>query len=105
MDLLRRLQIEFSRVVQARTDGEGGEVTPAEMWEAFSAEHLTPGRVALQAHHTSSAVESKDALTVEASVDGQGRQIEGTGNGPISAFCDALGSIGIDVRPRDYTQH
>src|SRR5215472_1522253 len=105
MDLPRRLQIEFSRVVQARTDTEGGEVTAAQMWEAFSAEYLSTGRVALQAHHTSSAVESKDALTVEVSVDGEGRQIEGTGNGPISAFCDALGSIGIEVRVLDYTEH
>src|SRR5436190_20154463 len=82
LDLPRRLQIEFSRVVQARTDAEGGEVTPADMWEAFSAEYLHAGRVALQAHHTSSVVESKDALTVEVSVDGEGRQIDGTGNGP-----------------------
>src|SRR5205814_2179579 len=101
----RRLQIEFSRMVQSRTDAEGGEVTPAQMWAAFSAEYLSVGRVALQAHHTSSVVESKDALTVEVSVDGQGRQIEGTGNGPISAFCDALGSIGIEVRVLDYTEH
>jgi 2-isopropylmalate synthase len=105
MDLPRRLQIEFSRVVQARTDAEGGEVTPAQMWEAFSAEYLSPGRIALQAHHTSSAVESKDALTVEVSVDGAGRQIEGAGNGPISAFCDALGSVGVEVRVLDYTEH
>jgi len=105
MDLPRRLQIEFSRVIQARTDAEGGEVTPAQMWEAFSAEYLTPGRVALQAHHTSSAVDAKDALTVEVSVDGVGRQIEGAGNGPISAFCDALGSIGVEVRVLDYTEH
>ena len=105
MDLPRRLQIEFSRVIQARTDAEGGEVTPAQMWEAFSAEYLTPGRVALQAHHTSSAVDAKDALTVEVSVDGAGRQIEGAGNGPISAFCDALGSIGVEARVLDYTEH
>jgi 2-isopropylmalate synthase len=50
-------------------------------------------------------VDAKDALTVEVSVDGEGRQIEGTGNGPISAFCDALGSVGIGVRVLDYTEH
>jgi 2-isopropylmalate synthase len=105
LDLPRRLQIEFSRAIQAHTDAEGGEVTPAQMWAAFSAEYLAPGKVALQAHHTSSVVESKDALTVEVSVDGEGRQIEGTGNGPISAFCDALGSIGVEVRVLDYTEH
>ena len=38
-------------------------------------------------------------------MDGEGRQIEGVGNGPISAFCDALTSIGVEVRVRDYTEH
>ena len=61
--------------------------------------------VTLQAHHTSSVVDAKDALTAEISVDGQARQIEGTGNGPISAFCDALGSLGIEVRVLDYAEH
>jgi 2-isopropylmalate synthase len=105
LDLPRRLQIEFSRVVQARTDAEGGEVTPAQMWEAFAAEYLAVGAVRLQAHRTSSVVDAKDAVTAEVSVDGQARQIEGVGNGPISAFCDALGSLGIEVRVLDYTEH
>lgn len=105
LDLPRRLQIEFSRVVQAHTDAEGGEVTPAQMWEAFAAGYLAPGPVVLHAHHTSSVVDAKDALTVEVRVDGQERQIEGAGNGPISAFCDALGSLGIDVRVLDYAEH
>jgi len=105
LDLPRRLQIEFSRVVQARTDAEGGEVTPAQMWEAFAAEYLAAGAVRLQAHRTSSVVDAKDAVTAEVSVDGQARQIEGVGNGPISAFCDALGSLGIEVRVLDYTEH
>jgi len=105
MDLPRRLQIEFSRVIQARTDAEGGEVTPAQMWEAFEAEYLGTGRVALLEHHTSSVVDTKDALSVEVSVDGVGRQIEGVGNGPISAFCDALASVGVAVRVLDYTEH
>ena len=105
LDLPRRLQIEFSRVVQARTDAEGGEVTPAQMWEAFAAEYLSAGAVRLQAHRTSSVVDAKDAVTAEVSVDGQARQIEGVGNGPISAFCDALGSLGIEVRVLDYTEH
>ncbi len=105
LDLPRRLQIEFSRVVQARTDAEGGEVTPAAMWEAFSAEYLAPGPVALLAHHTSSVVDAKDVLTVDVAVDGQQRQIEGVGNGPISAFCDALAAMGIGVRVLDYAEH
>jgi 2-isopropylmalate synthase len=105
LDLPRRMAIEFSRVVQAHTDAEGGEVSPAQMWQAFSAEYLAEGSAALLAHHTSSVVDAKDALTVELRLDGLERQIEGTGNGPISAFCDALGSVGAAVRVLDYAEH
>ena len=105
LDLPRRLQIEFSRVVQAHTDAEGGEVSPAQMWQAFSAEYLAQGSATLLAHHTSSVVDAKDALTVEIRLDGVDQQIEGTGNGPISAFCDALSSVGAAVRVLDYAEH
>src|SRR5579875_465949 len=105
LDLPRRLQIEFSRVVQVATDDEGGEVTAAEMWAKFSAEYLAPGPVALLGHRASSVVESKHVLTAEVSVDGEARQIEGSGNGPISAFCDARGAAGVKVRVLDYTEH
>ncbi len=105
LDLPRRLQIEFSRVIQARTDAGGGEVTPAEMWELFSAEYLSDGPVALLGHRASSVVESKHVLTAEVRADGAARQIEGSGNGPISAFCDALAAVGVKTRVLDYTEH
>jgi 2-isopropylmalate synthase len=105
LDLPRRLQIEFSRVIQAHTDTEGGEVSPAQMWEIFSAEYLDPGPLALLDHQTSSVVESKHALIAEISADGRAQQVEGTGNGPISAFCDALATIGFRARVLDYTEH
>jgi 2-isopropylmalate synthase len=105
LDLPRRLQIEFSRVIQAHTDAEGGEVTPAQMWEIFSAEYLATGAIALLAHHTSSAVDDKDLLAVEVRLGGEARTLEGAGNGPISAFCDALASAGIGVRVLDYSEH
>jgi 2-isopropylmalate synthase len=105
LDLPRRLQIEFSRVIQAHTDTEGGEVSPARMWEIFSAEYLAPGALALLDHQTSSVIESKHALIAEISADGRARQVEGVGNGPISAFCDALATIGFPARVLDYTEH
>jgi len=105
LDLPRRMQIEFSRLIQARTDAEGGEVTPAEMWDIFEAEYFAPGPFTLLDQYTSAAVEAKDALTVEVAVDGVARQLEGVGNGPISAFCDALDSIGTEVRVLDYAEH
>jgi 2-isopropylmalate synthase len=105
LDLPRRMQIEFSRLVQARTDADGGEVTAAEMWDIFQAEYFASGPLSLLDQYTSSSVESKDALTVEVAVDGLARQLEGAGNGPISAFCDALASIGTEVRVLDYAEH
>jgi 2-isopropylmalate synthase len=105
LDLPRRLQIEFSRVIQTHTDAEGGEVSPAQMWDIFSAEYLAPGPLALLDHQTSSVVESKHALAAEISAEGQAQQVEGVGNGPISAFCDALATIGFHARVLDYTEH
>ncbi len=105
LEMPRRLQIEFSRVIQAHTDEEGGEVSPAQMWDIFSAEYLAEGSVALLACHTSSAVDDKDVLAAEVRVAGEARELEGAGNGPISAFCDALASAGIGVRVLDYSEH
>jgi 2-isopropylmalate synthase len=106
LDLPRKLQIEFSRVVQEHTDGEGGEVTPQQMWEIFEREFLTNGpRVGLLAHRASSRVDEKDVLNVDVRVDGEIREVEGIGNGPISAFVDALATIGVHARVLDYTEH
>ncbi len=105
LDLPRRLQIEFSKVVQRRTDEEGGEVTPEEMWAAFSETYLAAGPVALRDHQSSSVVDGKHRLSAEISVDGVVQVVEGTGNGPISAFCAALASVGVEVRVLDYAEH
>jgi len=106
LDLPRRLQIEFSRVVQQHTDTEGGEVAPDALWEFFQAEYL--GRespLRLNSVHTSSAEGEHDALTVNVYVDGERHTLTGQGNGPIAAFCDALESVGHAVRVLDYAEH
>jgi 2-isopropylmalate synthase len=106
LELPRRLQIEFSRVVQQHTDAAGGEVTPDRMWEIFEAEFLANGpRAGLLAHRTTSRVDEKDALSCDVRVDGEIREIEGVGNGPVSAFEDALATVGINVRVLDYAEH
>ncbi|MEY9930304.1 2-isopropylmalate synthase [Catenulispora sp. GP43] len=110
LDLPRRAQIEFSQVIQAKTDAEGGEVTPEEIWNAFVDEYLPNpsapwGRIRLEGHHASSANEGKDRLTVDLTVDGAATQLEGAGNGPIDAFTNLLAGVGIDVRVLDYVEH
>ncbi|MEJ7832751.1 MAG: 2-isopropylmalate synthase [Nocardioides sp.] len=108
LELPRRAQIEFSRVIQQRTDTDGGEVTPEEIWAVFSAEYLHRGTpLQLDSVHTSSAAGEKDALTVNVYVDGQLRTLEGVGNGPIAAFVTAVNDLpqGYDVRVLDYHEH
>jgi 2-isopropylmalate synthase len=105
LDLPRRLQIEFSKFIQIRTDEEGGEVTPTEIWDTFCAQYLAEGPVALLDHQSSSVVDGKHTLVAAISVDGQTQEVEGAGNGPISAFCSALASVGIDARVLDYAEH
>src|SRR5690349_18088183 len=68
LDLPRRLQIEFSKHIQIRTDEEGGEVSPTEIWESFTREYLTPGDIDLLDHQSSSVVDSKHRLAAELSI-------------------------------------
>ncbi|MGW6943670.1 2-isopropylmalate synthase [Streptomyces xanthophaeus] len=110
LDLPRRMQIEFSRIIQAKTDAEGGEVTPKAIWDVFSDEYLPNpenpwGRIQLRSGQTTTDKDGTDTLTVEAVVDGVDTVLNGTGNGPISAFFDALAGIGVDARLLDYTEH
>ena len=110
LDLPRRLQIEFSAVVQRVTDSEGGEVTPAAMWDYFQDEYLPNpaapwGRFALRGIAQDSAVDGATNVRVVLSDNGAEVDLEGTGNGPVAAFCDALASHGVDVRVLDYTEH
>ncbi|WP_101254241.1 2-isopropylmalate synthase [Streptomyces barkulensis] len=110
LDLPRRMQIEFSRIIQARTDADGGEITPAQIWETFRDEYLPNpgnpwGRIQVRNGQTTTDTDGVDTLTVEAAVDGTDTVLTGSGNGPISAFFDALEGIGIDARLLDYTEH
>ncbi len=96
LDLPRRLQIDFSAVVQRHTDAAGGEVTADELWSIFQHEYLTRQEpYALVSHEG----------TYTVMVDGEPHVLEGVGNGPISSFVDALGSAGLDIRVLDYTEH
>jgi 2-isopropylmalate synthase len=104
LDLPRRLQIEFSGVVQRHTDDEGGEVSPTQMWDIFSAEYLTTRRIGLD-RYTTTTVDGQVELTAQVTVDGEPRTLTGTGNGPIDAFVHALTELGTDVRVLDYAEH
>jgi 2-isopropylmalate synthase len=105
LDLPRGLQVEFSRIIQQWTDDSGKEATSAEIWARFQETYLAEDRVALV-----------DYLTVP---DGRGRAlaatirepagerlIEGTGNGPVDAFVDALKRAGVaELQILNYSEH
>jgi 2-isopropylmalate synthase len=105
LDLPRRLQMEFSRVVQARTDSQGGEVSPEEMWRIFADEYLADTEPLSLV--TVKSVSNGHGYSVTATVHDRGveREITGEGNGPVSAFVDALGILGYRVRVLDYAEH
>lgn len=115
LDLPRRLQIEFSRVVQNVTDTEGREVTGEDIWNIFVDEYLpapldnneldTWGRFALLGTNVKSHHGESDTLAVDMTDNGEKISLEGTGNGPIAAFVNALAQHDVQVRVLDYTEH
>jgi 2-isopropylmalate synthase len=106
LDLPRRLQIEFSQVIQRYTDSEGGEVSPALMWSTFDTEYLGPASpLVLREHRISDDGDGHDEIAATVEVEGDRHEVTGSGNGPIAAFVDALASVGFDVRVLDYTEH
>jgi 2-isopropylmalate synthase len=112
LDLPRKLQIEFSRVVQSHTDTQGGEVTSEELWRIFQDEYLPAkqedqkwGRFELRKMRTESEMDGNVTLEVILR-DGKGEfDATGHGNGPISAFISVLSQRGIDLKLNDYVEH
>ena len=110
LDLPRRLQIEFMKVIQGITDTTGKEITPEEIWRAFEITYLGP-KAALELVETDTsdhAGTGSDGTKLQAVIrtDGEQRTIVGTGNGPIAALTDALArECGITVQVVDYVEH
>jgi 2-isopropylmalate synthase len=110
LDLPRRHQIELSRIVQAKTDNEGGEITAEQLWHVFEDEYLPTetaawGRFRLKGMSQNSVMGEDVQLTVKMTDRGEAIELSGTGNGPIAAFCHILQSYGVDVRVLDFHEH
>ncbi len=112
IDLPRKLQIEFSGVVQAKTDAEGGEVTSDQIWSIFNDEYLPAddaaakwGRFELLATQTRSDMSGEVVLDVVLRDDEQQLAVAGSGNGPVAAFVEVLRAQGFDITVYDYVEH
>jgi 2-isopropylmalate synthase len=110
LDLPRRLQIEFSKIVQSQTEAQGGEVSADELWAIFEDEYLPTdgapwGRFRLKGLSQTSVMNQDVQLTVIITDRGQEVELSGHGNGPIAAFCNILQNYGVDVRVLDFHEH
>ncbi len=112
LDLPRRLQIEFSQVVQSTTDEAGGEVSPSQLWEIFEDEYLPAqkhnwGQFRLDGLSQSSHLDEDVQLSVELADNGQVSTLKGSGNGPIAAFVAIINEhiAPATVRVLDYYEH
>jgi 2-isopropylmalate synthase len=112
LDLPRKLQIEFSAVVQAKTEAEGGEVTSDQIWEIFHDEYLPAhstdnkwGRFELQSTATASDLAGSTRLDVMLRIGDAAAPATGTGNGPIAAFLAIMAGQSIEVKLYDYVEH
>ncbi len=112
LDLPRKLQIEFSGVVQAKTDAEGGEVTSSQIWTVFQDEYLPAahsddkwGRYELLSTRTASELDGVVSLDIRWRVGEDVTDARGEGNGPIAAFLGILAAQGLEVKLYDYVEH
>ncbi len=100
----RRVQVEFSAVVQAHTDAHGGEVSAAQIWDLFRRTYLQPaGPVVYREHHLFEH-DSGQGIRLVVDLDGVTRVLTGHGNGPIDAAAHALQAAGISVQVRSYEE-
>ena len=106
LDLPRRLQIEFSSTIQTITEDTGTEITPTAMWDAFVKEYL-PQQPPLELQSCETKTNDSGAtLTAQLLVDGERREVSGSGNGPIAAFVHALRSeFELSLEVLDYAEH
>ena len=112
LDLPRKLQIEFSQVVQAKTDAEGGEVTSEEIWSIFQDEYLPASKVEdkwghyeLYSTRTASDMDGSVSLEVKMRSGEDTLDAAAVGNGPIAAFLNILSDHGVGIRLFDYVEH
>ncbi len=113
LDLPRRLQIEFSSVVQSVTDSAGGEMSSDEIWRIFQDEYLpaqvddaeTWGRYKLFRTSATSAGDGVTELVVDYRVGSEDQRLTALGNGPVDAFLNALNEAGHSVTLFDYVEH
>ena len=106
LDLPRRLQIEFSRVIQNLSEGDAGEIDAATIWGTFQREYLQRTEpYALTSFSSTTSSDGRDQQVVDLVVRGEAQSFKGEGNGPVDAFSDGMRQAGAEIRVLDYSEH
>ncbi|HEX4082888.1 MAG TPA: 2-isopropylmalate synthase, partial [Acidimicrobiales bacterium] len=106
LDLPRRLQVEFSKQVQAVTEASGTIIRPGEMWEVFTETYLSDDAGVRLIGSEVTTGGGRTTVVAQLLVDGQHRTVRGEGNGPIDALVTALGEeLGTVFEVKDYSEH
>lgn len=107
-ELPRRLQIEFSQVIQSITDGTGDEIMSEDIWNTFQKEYLNANAPFEFVEHRTvpdTHASERRNMTAVLRVDGAEQVVSGKGNGPIDSYVDALRSqCNVDFRVIDYRE-
>lgn len=111
LNMPRRLQIEFSQVIQKIADDSGKEISPSNVWEKFQSTYLNDSGVYEFIEHNINSKANKDGTQSDEIIIGlkfnsQHISIEGMGNGPIDAMINAVKNhFNMDITISDYHQH
>ena len=104
--LPRWLQIEFSRVVQKKTEDSGGEINPDQIWDLFNEYYLESEKVISLENFKLEKQEGREFFTAQIDYFGKEIPISGQGDGILDALVEALkGSININLEIMEYGEH
>lgn len=108
LDLPRTLQVEFSKVAQAKMDREGKELTSGDIWDLFQQTYLLSEAplTLVKQQMVPTSPDNREMVATLRKADGSTLTLEGEGNGPIDAFVDALKrAYSVDFSFVDYHEH
>ena len=100
----RRLQVEFSGVVQRHADSHGGEIAGEEIWQLFADTYLNAGTQVRYREHHLFEEGGQQAIRLGVDINGVAHSLNGVGNGPINAAMHALTSAGLQAQVRSYEE-
>ena len=111
LSMPRRLQIEFSQVIQKIADESGKEISPSDVWDNFQTTYLNESGSYEFVDHNINSKANKDGsqtdeIEINLKVNDEIISLTGIGNGPIDAMVNSIKDyLKLDIKISDYHQH